>query len=251
MQDADLANTIRFKYKFQFDDATEKEFSALLDARTLRLLSPPLANKPEWTKLEYQKCENCPLGPETERCPVALNLAHLVEEFKYSTSYDKTWVVVEAPERTYAQETSVQGSLASLMGIFMVTSGCPILDTLRPMVRFHLPFATALESVYRIVSMYLLSQLFTMKRGEEPDWGLEKLADLYREIGKVNKGLWNRLSKASSYDANVNAVIVLNTFGDAVRFSLKKDLEDLAPLFNRGKGMAPPGDSPDARPGSL
>ncbi len=245
MRDADLTNTLRFNYKFQFDDGKEKEFGVLLDSRTLRLLSPPMPSKPEWTKLEYQKCQNCPLGPENEFCPVAVNLSHLVDEFKYSTSYDKTWVVVEGPERTYAQETSVQNSLASLMGIIMVTSGCPVLDTLRPMVRFHLPFATALESVYRIISMYLLSQLFAMKSGEKPDWDLEKLGELYRQIGKVNKGLWNRLSQASSFDANVNAVIVLNTFGDAVRFSLKKDLEDLAPLFTRD-GRKPPPDGDDA-----
>ncbi len=231
MHESDLTNTIRFRYKFQFDDGKEKEFSALLDSRTLRVLTPPFPNPPEWTKLEYQKCDNCPLASTVERCPVAVNLAHLVEEFKYSTSYDKTWVVVEGPERTYAQETSVQTGLASLMGIFMVTSGCPILDRLRPMVRFHLPFATAMESIYRIVSMYLLSQLFRMKRGQAPDWSLEKLNDLYKEIARVNKGLWNRVSKASSFDANVNAVIVLNTFGDALRFSLKKDLDDLAPLF--------------------
>jgi len=242
MHDSDLTNTLRFAYKFQFDDGKEKEFTILLDARTLRILTPPISTKPEWTKLEYQKCANCPLGPENEHCPVALNLSHLVDEFKYSTSYEKTWCVVEAPERTYAQETSVQTSLASVMGIIMVTSGCPILDRLRPMVRFHLPFATALESVYRIISMYLLSQLFRMKEGDDPDWDLDELNELYQQIGKVNKGLWNRLSKASSFDANVNAVIVLNTFGDAVRFSLKKDLEDLAPLFTRPKPPSPNAD---------
>jgi len=206
MHDSDLTNTLRFVYKFQFDDGKEKEFTILLDSRTLRIIAPPLSAKPEWTRLEYQKCANCPLGPEKSHCPVAVNLAHLVDEFKYSTSYDKTWCVVEGPERTYAQETSVQNSLASVMGMIMVTSGCPILDELRPMVRFHLPFATALESVYRIISMYLLSQLFAMKGGEEPDWDLEKLGELYQQIAKVNKGLWNRLSKASSFDANVNAV---------------------------------------------
>jgi hypothetical protein len=243
MHEAELTNTLRFNYKFQFDDDKEVEFSTLLDSRTLRLLSPPLAVKPDWTKLGYEKCVNCPLQSDTEHCPVAVNLAHVVDQFKYATSYDKTWVVVEGPERTYAQETSVQNGLASLMGIIMVTSGCPILDNLRPMVRFHLPFATAQESVYRIISMYLLSQLFRMKEGEEPDWSLEKLSDLYQNIAKVNKGLWNRLSKASSFDANVNALIVLNTFGDAIRFSLKKDLEDLAPLFSRTPEGKPPGES--------
>jgi hypothetical protein len=56
---------------------------------------------------------------------------------------------------------------------------------------------------------------------------------IYKEIGTVNKGMWNRLSKASSFDANVNALIVLSTFGDALRFSLKIDLENLAPIFEK------------------
>ena len=236
MHEADITNTVRYKYKFQFDDGTEREFTASLDSRTLSLLSAPNPKKPEWTKLKYQQCGNCPLSSDVEYCPVAVSLSGLVEEFKYSTSFDKTWVVVESSERTYAQETSVQNGLASLMGIFMVTSGCPILDKLRPMVRFHLPFATAMESIYRIVSMYLVSQFFRMKRGQAPDWSLDKLNELYKDVGKVNKGLWNRLSKASSFDANVNAVIVLNTFGDALRFSLKKDLDDLAPLFGDHTG---------------
>lgn len=240
MQDADLSNSIRFNYKFQFDDGTEKEFGVMLDSRTLRALTVSNPQRPEWTKLEFQKCENCPLGPEHTHCPVAANVSHLVDEFKFATSYDKTWVVVEAPERTYAVETSVQNGLASLMGIFMVTSGCPVLDVLRPMVRFHLPFATALESVYRTVSMYLLLQLFRRKEGQQPDWDLTRLGEIYKEIGKVNKGLWNRFSKASNFDANVNAVIVLNTFGDAVRFSLKKDLDDLAPLFASKPFASPP-----------
>lgn len=231
MSETEFTNTIKFRYKFQFDDGTEKQFDALLDARTLQLLKSPIHHRPEWTKLKYQQCENCPLGDSEEYCPVAVNLSHLVDEFKFSTSYDKTWVVVEAPERTYAQETSVQNGLASIMGIYMVTSNCPVLDKLRPMVRMHLPFATAMESIYRTVSMYLIAQFFRMQNGKEPDWKMEKLVELYKDIAKVNKGLWARLSKASSFDANVNAVIVLNTFGDAIRFSLKKDLDEIAPLF--------------------
>jgi len=130
MPESDHTNTIRFKYKFQFDDSTEKEFTVLLDARTLELLRSPGGSKPEWTKLKYQQCDNCPLDDSVEYCPVAANVSNLVDEFKFLTAQDKTWVVVEAPERTYAQETSVQNGLASIMGIYMTTSNCPILDQL-------------------------------------------------------------------------------------------------------------------------
>ncbi|MBI5464217.1 MAG: hypothetical protein HY966_04610 [Ignavibacteriales bacterium] len=231
MAEADFSNTIRFRYKFQFDDGTERQFDVLLDSHTLKALTSHDPHRPEWTKLKFHQCENCPLDDSVEYCPIAVNVAHLIDQFKSSTSYDRTWVVVEASERTYAQETSVQNGLASIMGIYMVTSDCPILDMLRPMVRFHLPFATAVESVYRSIGMYLIAQHFRMKNNLDADWKLDRLSELYKEIAKVNKGFWNRLSNASNYDANVNALIVLSTFGDAVRFSLKKDLDDIAPMF--------------------
>lgn len=233
MSEVDIAKTIRFSYKFQFENGEEKQFDVVLDANTLQILSSPVLKKPEWTKLKYQQCENCPLQDDVEYCPVAVNIAHLIEEFKFSTSYDKTWVVVESPERTYAQETSVQNGLSAILGIYMATSNCPILDYLRPMARFHLPFATTTETVFRAMSMYLVAQYFRERKGIQPNWSLEGLIDIYKEVGKVNRGMWNRFSKASSYDANVNALIVLNTFGDALRFSLKKDLEDLSPLFSK------------------
>ena len=231
MQNINSSNTLRYRYKFQFENGEEKLFDVLLNEQTLQIIqSSPISN-PEWTRLKYHQCKNCPLQVDVEYCPVAVNIAHLIDEFKFSTSYDKTWVQVETPERTYAQETSVQNGLSAILGIYMVTSGCPILDYLRPMVRFHLPFATTDETVFRAVSMFLVAQYFRTRKGLEPNWNLEGLVNIYKEIGIVNKGMWNRLSNASSFDANVNALIVLSTFGDALRFSLKKDLENISPLF--------------------
>jgi hypothetical protein len=228
---SDSSNILRFQYKFQFENGEEKLFDVLLNEQTLQVVQSSTAANPEWTKLKYHQCTNCPLKDDVTYCPIAVNIAHLIDEFKFSTSYDKTWVVVETPERTYAQETTVQNGLSAILGIYMVTSDCPILDYLRPMVRFHLPFATTEETVFRAVSMYLVAQYFREREGLEPNWNLEGLVNIYKEIGTVNKGVWNRLSKASSFDANVNALIVLSTFGDAVRFSLKKDLENLSQLF--------------------
>jgi len=73
--------------------------------------------------------------------------------------------------------------------------------------------------------MYLVAQYFREREGLEPNWNLDGLVKIYKEIGIVNKCMWKRLSNASSFDANVNALIVLSAFGDALRFSLKKDLE--------------------------
>jgi hypothetical protein len=233
MQNSDSSNILRYRYKFQFDNGEEKLFDVLLQGHTLQVIQNLSIPYAEWTKLNYHQCKNCPLKDDVPHCPIAVNIASLIDEFKFSTSYEKTWVVVETPERTYAHETTVQDGLSAILGIYMVTSGCPILDFLRPMVRFHLPFATPNETVFRAVSMYLIAQYFRDRKGLEPNWNLDGLMKIYKEINTVNKGMWNRLSKASSFDANVNALVVLSNFGDALRFSLKKDLENLSPLFTK------------------
>jgi len=230
---AHTVSPIRITYKFEFEAAEEKQFDILLDGVTLKVLQSPMPSYPEWTKLAYNKCENCPLPNTVEFCPVAQNISHLVNEFKFLTSFDKTQVTVTTVERTYSVETTIQNGLSAILGIYMVTSDCPVLDHLRPMVRFHLPFASTLETIFRAVSMYLIAQYLRMHKGLSADWNLERLEEIYKEVSKVNKGMWNRLSQASSFDANVNALIVLNTFGDALRFSLKRDLEALAPLFSK------------------
>jgi hypothetical protein len=224
---------IRFRFKFHFDGGEEKVFTVTIDSKTLQLIVPEMATVPEWTLLQYQKCVNCPLPDTVKRCPIAVNISRSIEEFKNYTSYEKTWIVVETAERTYGLETTIQNGLSSLFGIFMVTSGCPIMDNLRPMVRFHLPFATTMETTFRTVSMFLMAQYFRSKRGLPADWSLEKLDELYGEVAKVNKGMWGRLSKASAFDANANALIMLNTFGDSLRLSIKKELEEFIPYFEK------------------
>ena len=217
MPASDSPSILKFRYRFQFENGEEKVFDVLFDEQTLLVQSSNTSN-PEWTRLKYNQCENCPLKDDVEYCPVAVNIAHLIDEFKLSTSYEKTRVVVETPERTYTQETTVQKGLSAILGIYMPTSGCPILDYLRPMVRFHLPFATANETVFRAMSMYLVAQFLRERKGLEPNWNMDGLTNIYKEIGIVNKGMWNRLSKASSFDANVNALIVLRYFWQCCAF---------------------------------
>jgi hypothetical protein len=231
MAEVPKKETILIRYKFHFADNTEKQFDIVLNAKTLEFVHTANASQPEWTHLKYHQCVNCPLDESVEYCPVAVNISDLIDEFKFATSYDKTWVVVETAERTYASETTVQNGVSAILGIYMTISHCPVMDHLRPMVRFHLPFATAHETVFRAVSMFLIAQYFRQRKGLAPDWTLEKLVDIYKEVGKVNKGMWNRLSNASSFDANVNALIVLSNFGDALRYSIKKELEEFEPFF--------------------
>lgn len=227
----DQSETVRFLYKFLFENGNVKEFEIVLDPATLEMISTKKEG-PDWTRLRYSQCENCPLSAKEEYCPIALNLSHAVETFRDSLSFEKATVTVETSERSYAKETTLQKGLSSLVGLMMVTSGCPVLDKLRPMARFHLPFASSLETFYRALSMYLVAQFFLMRSGKNPDWELKDLVEIYKNIKLVNRGMSQRLASASTKDANVNALIILHAFAEAVPYFISSGLNDIEKLFD-------------------
>lgn len=227
---ADKKN-IRYLYRFQFENGTEKSFAVVLEEDTLELVREEPTVKPEWAKLKYSQCENCPLSDDVEYCPVALSLAGLVESFSDSVSYEAAVVTVETKERTYVKKTTLQKGLSGIIGIYMSTSNCPVLSKMRPMTRFHLPFANSFETFFRSISSYLTAQLLLMRRGEIPDWDLKGLQEIYKEVNTVNKGMSLRLHKATEKDANINAVVILHSFGDGISYFIESGLTDLEPMF--------------------
>ena len=244
MADGNQDEPIRIRAKFHFDGGVEKVFNVALNPKTLELIVPEIPSLPDWTFLQYQKCVNCPLPDTVVRCPIAVNISRLIEEFKNFTSYEKTWIVVETVERTYGQETSIQNGLSSLLGIYMVASGCPIMDNLRPMVRFHLPFATTLETTYRSVSMYLIAQYFRSRRGLYGGLEAGKARRFIQKNCKSKQRPVGQTVQSITLDANTNAIVMLNTFGDALRFSMKKDFEEFIPYFEKYLHDDPPENFP-------
>ncbi len=218
---------VQFRYEFFFGDGSKREFRIELDPVDLHLLTTPRSEYPDWTLLSFNKCGNCPLSDEVPRCPIAVNLIDLVEEFGALKSFEPVRVVVHAAARDYVKETTLQKGLSSMMGIYMSTSGCPILDRLRPNVRFHLPFASGLETFVRSISMHLLASFFAGRRGETMEPNLVALLELYREVTKVNKGMSARLIAATQSDANVNALVILHTFGDGLQYYVDSSLNEL------------------------
>jgi hypothetical protein len=159
-------------------------------------------------------------------------MVDLIDFFNHFISIEDVETVVTTDERTYLKRASLQSGLSSLMGIIMATSGCPILDRLKPMVRFHLPFASSLDTAYRAMSMYLMAQFFLEKKGKEPDWNLKNLSKLYGEIEIVNKSFARRLKEITTEDASVNALVILHSFASYVKFILdKKLLSEIEVLF--------------------
>lgn len=209
-------------------------FKIPLDPKTINYIGKEALDLPDWTKLEYQQCSNCPLKPETSpRCPVAVNLHDLLKQFKDMKSYVEVMVKVGTVDRVMMKKVPVQIALFSIFGLIMATSGCPRMDFMKPMARFHLPFATQEESLLRSITFYLLRQHYAAQAGAEPDPELTGLDELYQEVQKVNQGIYRRLSGLKQAgDADKNALILLDALSQTLSVEIKIQLESLKYLFD-------------------
>jgi hypothetical protein len=178
-----------------------------------------------WASLSAQRCPNCPLEPEGA-CPFAAALVPFAARFDDVFSYERVQVEVETDLRTIVAERALQHGLASLIGLIGATSGCPRLAFFRPMARFHLPFASEEETLVRAFSFHLLGHALN---GGGPDFA--DLAEHYRGAALVNRAMADRLRSVLTHDAIVNALVVLDTFAQAVPFVIDEQLEEFAPLF--------------------
>ncbi len=224
---------MKINYHFTFEDGTRKVFEVVLDAQSLNVISSDNHERPEWTRVANCRCQYCKLDQDrVQYCPIAFNICDVVNFFKAYTSHDKVQVLVITEDRLYGKKTTVQKALGSLLGIYMAASGCPYMEKLKPMVRFHLPFATAEETVFRSVSAYLLGQYFLKKQGKQADLGLVELVGFYKGIQMVNRGMTERLQGVVGKDAVNNAVICLDMFAKELPYAVEDSLEELKGLFS-------------------
>lgn len=216
---------MHYKYIIKFEGGEEKIIDIALDPATLNLPAKKEGDFPEWALLDYGKCSVCPFDCAAQKyCPVALNLAEVTRMFSDKASTMLVDVRVVTRQREFFKRTSLQSALSSITGIYMVTSGCPVMEILKPMVRHHLPFASLNETVYKSVSSYLLQQYFRKKNGLEPDWELTKLIKAYEDIEILNRNIVDRIRRASEKDANYNALIILDVFAKMVPFTIDQGL---------------------------
>ena len=221
-------------YRFEAQDGTRLVFDVELDPVTLQLPEPDReADLPEWTLLEVRQCPHCPFTPEERtHCPAAAHLPRLIETFNHLVSYDRVRVRVITAERTYIQDVSIQTGVGSLMGLIMATSGCPYTVFFRPMARFHLPFSTQDETLYRATAAYLLADYFrTRESGAEPDRELGGLTHAYEQVHIVNDSMLERLKASGQTDTSLNALLQLDMFALMLPFQAKRELPGIMKYF--------------------
>ena len=224
--------TINICYIFTLPDKTREKFDLHLDAKTLKLQSNIIENLPSWTRLDFHQCPHCPLSIDLyPDCPLSVNLVSIVERLGVLISFDKIHVEVSTKERTVSRNTTAQQGISSLMGLVIAISECPHTDFLKPMARFHLPFADEEETIWRATSTYLLAQYFLIIKGHRIDLELEGLTRIYQNIEKLNASIVKRLRTAGKKDSTINALVHLDVFAKYIKPGVEESLDKIRHIF--------------------
>lgn len=223
---------IVIEYRFELEEGRADVFTLHLDPQRLETIDTAPSELPQWTDLDFCQCGNCPLDPTVEpSCPAAVNMVRVVEQFAELLSHDMVSVAVKTQERLVYSHTTVQRGVCSLMGLLMAASACPMTTFFKPMARFHLPFASTEETIWRATSAYLLAQYFRQQDGATPDINLKGLTRIYNEIQTVNLAFASRLRAACRHDSMVNAIILLDMFAKSMPSAIEESLEEIRHLF--------------------
>lgn len=220
-------------YTLRFGDGRSREFRLVVDSATLELVQPETKEPPPWTALEFEQCRGCKLKPESSpRCPVAASMEPIVDAVEGSTSHDVVDVTVKSEGREITKRIALQEALKSIFGLLMVTSGCPAFERLKPMARFHLPFSSPEETIYRVAGMHMLGQYFRSRQGLPLDLEFAELNEMYAQIHRVNVDFAARLRRAAETDAHLNGVVDLDCLTTLVPLMIKRELPNLKSLFD-------------------
>jgi hypothetical protein len=219
-----------FRYRFLLKPDRQVDFE-VDETRPLPDVDPS-GPVPGWLLLERFKCENCPLAVGSrETCPAAVSIRAAVETFGSFVSFETIRVEVRVEQFQFIGEVPSQNAVRSLVGLLLSLSACPILSRLRPMARYHLPFGDREHTEFRFLGMYLIAQRLRQLRGLEPDWELTGLLDLFRQLHAVNRRLAERLRDASTQDAAINSLIILDSLAYSAQAEVESRLSSLEPLF--------------------
>ncbi|PTQ90431.1 DUF6901 family protein [Agitococcus lubricus] len=220
-------------YNFDFENGQQLKFQVDLDRQYD--FKQDLSMAPDWTKLENNKCQNCPLkSQQYSHCPAALDLDKVMADFQKIPASTKVYVKVTTTEREYAKRVTLEEGVRALMGLIMATSACPIFSTLKPNARHHLPFASKEEFILRSASLYLMHQYLIARDGGEADWELKGLIKTNEQLQLVNHAFWQRTMTAFQSDANSKALLSFFTLSSNMSASLQSQLSKMKSVFYSG-----------------
>ncbi|MBD9500232.1 DUF6901 family protein [Pseudomonas sp. BGr12] len=216
--------TLDDEHEFSYRIELERQYDAEIAAQT-----------PRWTRLENNRCSNCPLNPaQYSHCPAAVDLHRVIEDFRGLPAFKKVSVQVRTPEREYIKHAGLEEGLRALLGVIMATSACPLLGKLKPMAQQHLPFASNQEFILRAVSLYLMRQYFNFREGRHADWELKGLVKQFQQLQLVNQAFWQRIHETCDGDSNLKAFLSFFSMASSMSYSLEAQLQKVRPLLMSG-----------------
>ncbi len=227
------APLISISYLFDFENNNVKTFEALLSASTLSLVLPESYEIPSWAHA-FRCSQYSPEIADSHCCSICINISHLIEEFKTFDSVTPCTITVRTKERNYTLKSNVQRGLSSILGLYMATSDCPFLSFLRPMARFHLPFASTEETIFRSAGSYLIGQYFKAKKNNRADFELGQLPATYSKVSRINRDIIRHLrNNYYTHDAYANALAILDNFAQMISAFLPEELDEFAPFYDQ------------------
>jgi hypothetical protein len=225
-------DNVSIKYYFLLENGTKKSFAFQFEPFNPENPENNPKKMPDWTRLDFYQCPICPYEPGSRKyCSLAANLVDIIKRFDGLLSYEQVYLKVVTEEREVSRKTSVQHAMSSLMGLAIASSGCPHTSFFAPMAHFHMPLSSVRETVFRAVSSYLLSQYFLKQDGKPADFELNGLTEIYRNMQVVNIATANRLRAATESDSTVNAIILLDTFAQALPIMMDTALEEIKKMY--------------------
>jgi hypothetical protein len=222
----------KIKYRLLFSSGDEKSFELHLRADNLSPIGWVPNKPPEWTALEFHKCSNCPLNvQQSPYCPASLNLAKLVDECQGMDLLEPIMLEVKTADRMVTVSSTVQKAIGSFVGLLMATSDCPHAAFFRPLARFHLPLASEGETIYRSVAAFLYAQYYLNQSGQQADFDMDGLFDIYRNLETVNTALASRIRAAGENDDLAKTIMEWDVFSGMFPLRTGELMEQMKPFF--------------------
>lgn len=193
------------EYRITLDDQHQLNYRIELE----RHYDPQAAAAaPRWTRLEHNRCSNCPLDRERySHCPAAVDLHGVIEDFRNLPAFRKAGICVRTPEREYIKQAGLEEGLRALIGLIMASSACPLLAPL-----------------------YLMRQYFNFREGRHADWELKGLVRLFQQLQLVNQAFWQRIHDTCVSDSNLKAFLTFFSLSSSISYSLETQLQKIRPL---------------------
>jgi hypothetical protein len=166
------------------------------------------------------------------RCPVAVNLAVPIEGMGGRRSGEPARVEISTAAGTFSVKGGVSTIFAPLFKLVMLTSGCPVLDRLRPLAASRLPMIWTRIGLGDLAGNYLVEQSRKERAGGPPDWRLELFAGFLKQVSRVAGALTERVREAGPSDGPVNAALSVVATMELAHMQFTRDgLAGMSPQY--------------------